>query len=146
MLNPIMHKALETLWKDFGQCLESEFAEDFLGILLRLMQAAFLLSPEYRKNIKGFNGKYQFLSKDGRITISAVFRDGQLRVEEKTIPDPNITVVFRNGRALLNFLLSPNQDILGAMLRHDIETNGNLNYIYKLGYMAKHLQLMVPQL
>ena len=42
--------------------------------------------------------------------------------------------------------MSPRQDILGSMLRHDVGTEGNLNYLYKFGFMAKQLQLMMPQL
>jgi hypothetical protein len=44
---------------------------------------------------------------------------------------------------LMGFLLSPKPDILGSMLRQDISIDGNLNYLYKFAYMAKHLQLKV---
>jgi len=40
-----------------------------------------------------------------------------------------------------SFLLSEDQDILESVLADQVEVEGNLNYVYKLGYMAKNLQL-----
>ena len=132
------------LWKGLQECINSELAEEFLQTLLSMMALIFTFNRDYRKNIKNFKGRYQFKDVEGGITVAAVFKDGYMRVYEGTIPDPHITVTFRNGRALLNFLFSPGQDILGAMLRHDVQTNGNLNYLYRFGFLAKQLQLMIP--
>lgn len=139
-------KMEKELWRRFRDCFTSEVAEEFLQTLLTLMQAVFVLNPDYRRNIHAFNGRYQFRSEDGQVSVAAVFADDRMQVIEGTIPDPHITVVFRSGRSLLNFIISPRQDILGSMLRHDVRTEGNLNYLNKFGYMAKHLQLMMPQL
>ena len=140
------NKMEEALWRRFRDCFTSEVADDFLQILLTLMQAMFVLNPDYRRNILGFDGRYQFRSEDGQVSVAAVFADDRMQVIKGTIPDPHITVIFRSGRSLLNFIISPRQDILGSMLRHDVRTEGNLNYLNKFGYMAKHLQLMMPQL
>lgn len=129
--------------KKFLTSLESEFAEEFLQLLLKLMGLVFFLDKDFRKNIKGFNGKYFFKSRDNSITMAAVFKKNKLKVREKSIDDANITVTFRNAKALMNYLLSPKPDILGSMLRQDVVIDGNLNYLYKFAYMAKHLQLMV---
>jgi hypothetical protein len=104
----------------------------------------FVINPDYRQNIQGFTGRYQFLSADGGITLAALFDNGRMTVAEEVIDDPHITITFRNGRTLLNFLISPRQDILGSMLRQDVKTSGNLNYLYRFGFMAKQLQLMMP--
>ena len=140
------NKMEEALWRRFRDCFTSEVADDFLQILLTLMQAMFVLNPDYRRNILGFDGRYQFRSEDGQVSVAAVFADDRMQVIKGSIPDPHITVIFRSGRSLLNFIISPRQDILGSMLRHDVRTEGNLNYLNKFGYMAKHLQLMMPQL
>lgn len=144
ILDSMEHKYVDKLWEKFANCFESEFAEEFLQTLLNLMSLMFVLNSEYRKNIRNFDGKYQFLSEDGQITIAAVFDDSHMEVVEKVIDSPHITITFRNGRTLLNFLISPKQDILGSMLRQDVKTNGNLNYLYRFGFMAKQLQLMMP--
>ncbi len=135
----------QQLWKSLEDCIKTKVAEDFLQTLLTVMACIFAFDMDYRKNIKNFEGRYQFNDVEGDLTVAAVFKDGYMRVYDKTIPDPHITVTFRNGGALLNFLFSPEQDILGAMLRHDVQTNGNLNYLYRFGFLAKQLQLMMPQ-
>ena len=145
MFNVISTKGMEELWTDFRNCFESELAEEFLQSLLTLMNIMFVVNHQYRRNIDGFNGRYQFCSEDGEVTIGVIFAKGRMKVLEGIIDSPHITVSFRNGRTLLNFIISPRQDILGSMLKHDVQTEGNLNYLYKFGFMAKQLQLMLPQ-
>jgi len=145
MLDLITQQAQKKLWEKFQNSFSSEVAEEFLQTLLTLMQIVFVVNHEYRRNIKNFEGRYQFCSKDGEVMIAAVFHNNRMDVMEKKIDRPDITITFRDGKTLLNFIISPRQDILGSMLRHDVVTEGNLNYLYKFGYMAKQLQLMMPQ-
>lgn len=146
MLDLITEQAQKKLWEQFNNSFTSEAAEEFLQTLLSLMKVVFAVNHDYRRNIKNFKGRYQFRSKDGEVTIAAVFHNGSMEVMEKKIDRPDITITFRDGKTLLNFIIAPRQDILGSMLRHDVVTGGNLNYLYKFGYMAKQLQLMMPQL
>src|SRR5512138_2933033 len=136
--NPLLKTAME----QFGECLTSEFAEGFLELLLGLMSTVFLFDHDFRKNIEGFTGRYQFKSKDGCITVAALFGDERLEVKEEVIPNPDITVLFKDGKALMGYLLTPKPDILGSMLRQEVSLEGNLNYLYKFAFMAKRLQLM----
>ena len=146
MLDLMTNAAQKRLWENFKNAFASKVAEDFLQTLLNLMKIVFLLNPDYRRNIENFKGRYQFLSKDERLKVGVVFGGDRMAVRDEKIERPDITIAFRDGRTLLDFLFAPRQDILGAMLRHDVETTGNLNYLYKFGYMAKQLQLMMPQL
>jgi len=146
MLDLINEKVQEQLWADFARCFSTEMAEDFLQTLLTLMKIMFVVDYEYRRNIEKFDGRYQFCSEDG-LRVSAVFHNGRMEVKDDVlIENPHITITFRDGKTLMNFLLSPRQDILGSMLRHDVRTEGNLCYLNKFGYMAKRLQLMMPQI
>jgi len=129
--------------KKFFNCLESELAEEFLELLLRLMNLVFFLNKKYRQNIKDFYGRYLFQSKDKSITIAAIFENSKMKVYEKEIDNTNVTIIFKDQHALMNFLLSPKPDILGAILNQDVTYNGNLNYLSKFAYMAKRLQLTV---
>ncbi len=133
---------IQAAMKNFSDCLTSEFAEDFLQLLLGLMSVVFMIDKDFRKNIEGFNGRYQFKSKDGNITVAALFEDGRLEVREDEIPNPDITVLFKDGKALMGYLLTPKPDILGSMLRQEVSIDGNLNYLYRFAFMAKRLQLM----
>ncbi len=136
--NPLLDKMI----RKFVASLESEFAEEFLENLLRLMSLVLLLDHDYKRNIIGFSGRYQFMSKDGAITVAAVFDEDVMEVSEEVITEPNITVTFKDGKALMGYLLSPKPDVLGSMLRQEVLLDGNLTYLYKFAYMAKRLQLM----
>jgi len=74
--------------------------------------------------------------------VTATFKDDQLHVHEDEVPDPQVTVIFKDGKALMDFLLAENPDILGAMLHQEVTPEGNLNYLYTFAYMARHLQRM----
>ncbi|MBA3035068.1 MAG: hypothetical protein FP814_01095 [Desulfobacterium sp.] len=126
---------------NFLQTVQSEKAEGFLEVLLNLMSLVLYLDKDFRKNIKNFNARYLFCSQDRKITVAAIFNDNNMKVSKKEIDNTNITVIFRNGKSLMGFLLSPKPDILGSLLSQDITIDGNLNYIYKFAYMSKHLQL-----
>ena len=142
-LNYILRRSqrAQNATKRFIESLKSEGAEEFLKILLKLMGLVFYVDKDFRRNIENFNGRYLFCSQDRELTVAAIFKNNRLKVREKEIKDTNITVIFRNAKALMGFLLSPKPDILGSLLRQDISIDGNLNYLYKFAYMAKHLQL-----
>jgi len=125
------------------ESMGSDVAEGFLRLLLKLMAFVFMLDiRDFRKNIENFNGRYVFRSKDNSIVASAAFVNGHMKVYDRIIEEPHITIIFRNDKALMNYLLSPRPDILNSVLKQDVMVSGNLNYLYKFAYMAKRLQLM----
>ncbi|MGV1099794.1 pyruvate formate lyase family protein [Thiovibrio sp. JS02] len=132
---------LDALMAQFQACVEDGVADTFLETLLRLMSLALRFDRDFRKNIDGFHGSYLFVSKDGGVTAGAVFAHGHLEVTGGTVQNPHITIQFKDGKALMDFLLTPKPDILGSMLRQEISLNGNLNYLYKFAYLARRLQL-----
>jgi hypothetical protein len=123
------------------RCLESEFTEETLELLLKGMSLVFAVSEKYRKNIEGFVGRYVFRSEDESFVVSAAFDKGKMSVRKGELADPNIRVYFSNSHALLNFIFSPKPDVLSAILNQEVTPDGNLNYLYKFAYMANHLRL-----
>jgi len=134
---------VKLLEKKFAKCLGDEFAEEFLKTLLKLMSLVFCLDQSFRRNIEGFTGRYLFKSKDSGIMVGVRFTGKKMTVQEKELKDANITVIFRDQQTLMRFLLAPAADILQALLNQDIYYEGNLNYLAKFAFMAKHLQLEV---
>ncbi len=110
-------------------------------MLLNAMRLSYLFNKDFRKNIEGFDGRYLFRSRDGKIAIAAIFENGKMHVKEKEIGNTDITVSFRSAKALRAFIFSPKPDILGSVLRQDVVVDGNFNYMYKFAFMAKRLQL-----
>jgi hypothetical protein len=129
--------------KEIFESFDSEVTEEFLELLLNAMRISYVFNKDFRKNIEGFEGRYLFKSRDGDITVAAIFKNGKLNVKEKEIGNTDMTVGFRNAKALRDFIFSPKPDILGSILRQDVVVDGNFNYMFKFAYMAKHLQLMV---
>jgi len=141
----LSHKAKSAMEKLLTG-IESEFTEEILEALLEGMSLVFLISSSYRKNIENFNGSYLFRGRDNSFLVAAVFHNGKMKVDEKMIDNPSITVFFKNPAALRNFIFSPKPDILNAILRQDVTLDGNLNYLYKFAYMANHLKIMAQEL
>jgi len=125
----------------FLKSLESEATEKFLKLLLKLMSLTFNLDKDFRRNIDGFKGRYQFRTVDNSVTVAAIFTGKGLKVKEKLIPDPDVSVVFKDRRSLTNYLLATDRDILKLVLNNEVALKGNMNYILKFGYMANHIQL-----
>ena len=125
----------------FLKCLQSEAAEEFLELLLKLMSLAFKIDKDFRRNIAGFTGRYQFRSVDNSVTVAALFTGKDLKVKEILIPDADVSVIFKDGRSLLNYLLAADRDILRLVLNNEVVLRGNVSYVMKFGYMANHLQL-----
>jgi hypothetical protein len=111
----------------------------FVVLLLDGMDVAFCLSTSYRKNIEDFRATYAFRTQDGFVRASAAFADGNMRVLEKATPHWDTLVTFQNAAALRRFLFSKDQDILNSLLANEVEVDGNLNLLYKFGFMARDL-------
>ena len=112
----------------------------FLTNLLWLMDLYLFFDRDYRRNIEDFDARYSFKSKDEKIDASVIFKDNEMEVRNYAIEDASVTVIFRDGLALKNFLFSDSPDIISAILNNEVSYKGNLNYLAKFAYMANHLK------
>ena len=122
--------------------LGKRFSENALDWTLRAMSFAVSLNKELRQDIREFHGRYMFRIKDTDIVTSIVFDNGRMQVSDRKIDDVDVALTFKNARAFFDLVLSPNSDVVGALLSQDIAVDGNLNYIDKFVYMARRLQRM----
>jgi len=113
--------------------------DKFLEILLYGMDLGFSLSKDFRRNIENFRGQYVFRTADHLVATSATFGDGDMRVHTGLLEDWDARITFKDAPALRRFLFSKNQDILNSLLANEVAVEGNLNYIYKFGFLAKDL-------
>jgi len=121
--------------------LSGKVTDEFLELLFRGMKLAFFLMKDYRKNLQNFSGRYFFNTSDGSVAASVVFQNGKMKVYGNEIPAWNIRITFKNAGALRRYLFSKDQDILNSILANEVEVTGNLNYIYKFGFMVRELML-----
>jgi hypothetical protein len=119
--------------------LEGMITDEFLEVLLEGMDVGFCLSKDYRENLKDFRGRYVFRTADGAVAVSATFADGKMKVHHEAIADWDLMATFRTPQALWSFLLSRDQDILDLLLKDEVVVEGNLNFVYKFGFMVREL-------
>lgn len=131
---------IANLWtKRLREELYGKLTDKFLELLLKGMDLAFWLSKGYRKNIKDFEGRYLFRTADHLVAAAATFKSGDMEVHEEAIDDWDVRITFKDAPALNAFIFSRDQDILDSVLANDVEVDGNLNYVYKFGFMARDL-------
>ncbi len=128
-----------TMLENLQAGISGEATEKFLEMLLHGMQLCFAMSSTYHKNIESFRGRYLFRTFDGSISVAAMFSDGKMEVSESAPDDWEASVTFKDPPALRRFLFSKDQDIMDSLLANEVEVEGNLNYVYKFGFMAKEL-------
>jgi hypothetical protein len=125
--------------------LDSECMDKILELLLCGMSLMFFIDREFRANIRRFKARYAFTSQDKGISASAVFKTSwlfgypKMIVYTKAVSKSNVAVEFKDGQSLAKLLLSPRPDIFAGILDNNLSLNGNLNYILKFAYMARHL-------
>lgn len=143
-----LNKRIEKLFR--------EASDDFLDTLLVFMDVAFnkdipleIISPGlkgFERNIEGFEGRYLFMSElDKGLSGAAIFRDNDMSVmkhvkeKDHIIENWDIIIKFRSAEAFRNFLFSSDQDILKLILTNEVEVEGNLNHLFKFGFISKDL-------
>lgn len=146
MPDSVGHFFADFFTRNLQKQLLGEATDKFLEGLLDGMDTAFFLSRGYRRNIEGFEGKYLFRTADNTVAVSALFKDGDMQVKDEAVDDWDVKITFEDAPALLKFLFSKNQDILNSILANEVEVDGNLNYIYKFGFMARDLAKRVGAL
>ena len=131
----LMRRHIENL----RHALAGTLTDEFLEILLAGMSLAFVLLRGFRRNLAGFSARYLFRTADGTVATGACFANGRMQILHKDDRAYNVAVTFKDPAALRRFLFSRDQDILASILANDVAVDGNLNYIYKFGFMARDL-------
>jgi hypothetical protein len=143
MLISMNHRRKRTTDYLVEASIEHTMTKYLLTALLKKLSVAFSVNQAYRRNIVDFNAKYLFRTRDNLINITAVFGESKLTVHDEALADPHIAVTFRDAKTMRAYLSSLKPDILDSILKQDVTIEGNLNYLYKLTYMVRHLQLKV---
>ena len=132
-----MQEAEATLMKHlepWQEILVDEVAEPFLDVLLRLMKVFYQDHPF----IEDFRGTYWFASEDGVINRVVKFADGQMTVTDEIPPAAHVKVTFKNGQALMKYLVHLKKDVLNLILNHEVIIAGNELYLYRFMFLSNH--------
>jgi pyruvate formate-lyase/glycerol dehydratase family glycyl radical enzyme len=129
--------------------MSSHKMDGILELLLRAMSIFFFISGEYRKNIRGFKGTIVFVSEDGGIHATALFRRSRisprhvLEVRNYAMDEYNVILRFKDGESMADFLLSSQPDILTGVLENKLSFSGNLNYLLRFVYIVRHIPVFL---
>jgi hypothetical protein len=138
--------------------------ETVLELGLFGMQAMFRFMPDCRRQIQNFTGRYLIFTRGGEISVPLVFEDGVMRLPasprlwtravsrfrgETQSPlqtmKAHAKLEFKDGGTLLAYLkgyiFGGNRDFLMGVVNNQVTPHGNLNYIFKFGFMVNHLLL-----
>ncbi|HRF91515.1 MAG TPA: hypothetical protein PLF65_12010, partial [Desulfobacter postgatei] len=61
-------------------------------------------------------------------------KDG-MEVKRFVVDNPTTTVTFKDGKAMAEFLLAGNPDVIVGMLNNQLSVSGNLNYLFRFVYL-----------
>ena len=126
--------------RKFVKQLYGNATKEFLTLLLKTMDLAFVLSKDYRRNIERLEADYVFETEDKTVGVTASFHNGNMKVTKSTMEKPTVKILFKNANALKNYIFSTNQNIIDSLLKNEVRAVGNVNYIFKFGYMALDLE------
>jgi hypothetical protein len=60
-------------------------------------------------------------------------------VHRDAIDDWDVRITFKDAPALNAFLFSKDQDIINSILANEVSVDGNLNHVYRFGFLARDL-------
>jgi hypothetical protein len=138
---PFLRYNLNVKIKRIRKLLEDEITDTFLELLLCVMSLLFKIDKNFRKNIEGFSAVYVFRNITGTLAASAIISNDRMKVKRKEVPGAAATVIFDRGKSLCDLLFSNDPNIFDFMLENRLTYSGNLNYLLKFAFLAKHLKL-----
>lgn len=131
----------ELLTKPLVDKLRDELTDELLEGLLRGMDVWAALSKGFRHNLDHWEGDLVLSTRHNDVAVTARFRDGDMQVLDDPVSDYSARVEFQDGDALRRYFLSDEQDILESVLRNEVTVEGNLNHVYRFGFLARDLMV-----
>jgi len=102
--------------------------------------AGYLSEDFFQKNLKGFSGSLQLRTVDDRIQIGLKCKQGKICVDTQKKDGWDVVVIFKNMESFQYFMLSNNPDIMAEAIQNNINISGNINQLYKLGFVLNDLR------
>ncbi len=118
-----------------------EKIEDFKS-QLNLLAMIFDTRRKMRREIQNektgftFNAKYQFKTKDDKVNLYVIFKDGKMTVYDGKIDDPNITIYYKDKETLANLYDKSADESLDYLLTNEMGYDGNMSYLTKFSYLT----------
>ena len=122
--------------------VKTDFAIILFRLKLKLMGLILRLSSEKRKEIYNketgfiFNGKYQFKTRDGKVNVYIVFKDGKMKSGKGIVDNPNVTISYKDKETMALIYNKSAEESLDYLLTNEMSYTGNMSYLTKFSYMT----------
>lgn len=122
--------------------ISPEIAGWLIEYALQIVKLHLVFNSDLNKQVEAFNAKYMIVLNGLEKPISVVFKHGVMDVFRKSIDKPDLTIRIIDINNLLKYALSEKPDILRAILQQYITFEVNLNYLFRIAYLMKRLELL----
>ncbi len=122
--------------------IKTAFSIYLFFLSLKLLGMAFLVSGKLRKEIYNeaagfvFNARYQFKTRDNLVNIFVVFDKGKMRSGFGQIPDPDVTIYYKDRETLAKIYAKSPEESLDYLLTNEMSYTGNISYLTKFSYLG----------
>ncbi|MBD3254140.1 MAG: formate acetyltransferase [Candidatus Lokiarchaeota archaeon] len=83
-----------------------------------------------------FNAKYQFSTRDDKVHVYLIFKDGKMTVGEGKIENPNVTIYYKDQETLAKLYDKSSEESLDYLLTNEMGYDGNMSYLTKFSYIT----------
>jgi hypothetical protein len=132
-------RTLETLTAKLKAELLGEATDKLLEILLAAMSVAGYLLPSFRRQLSHGDARLVFRCATGSVAAAAIIKGGTLTVESSPKGSGDCLVTFTTADAFRRFLFAKDHDVLNSMLNNEVAVEGNVNLVYRFGFLANEL-------
>ncbi len=127
------------------QVFDAKVSDKSLEGLLNAMAWGILLFPDWRRRMQGFRGTLVFAARASQdpkrepVQATAEFDGKRMIVRKEAAKSFDVKVTFSEPLELFRFVASRKHDIVEALLKNAVDTQGNLNYVYRFGFLVMEM-------
>ncbi len=122
--------------------LKTNLSIGMFSLSMKLMGLLFRLNPKLRKEIYNketgfvFDAKYQFKTRDDKVKIYVIFKDGKMKSGKGIVENPNITIYYKDKETMARIWNKSPEESLDYLLTNEMSYNGNMAYLTKFSYIT----------
>jgi hypothetical protein len=139
----LQRRSLKALTQKLKSELLGEATDKLLEILLAAMSIAGYLLPEFHRQLRHGEAKLVFRSSTGPVAAAAIIKGGRLSVDSTPKGSGDCLVTFATADAFRRFLFAKDHDILNSLLKNEVTVEGNVNLVYRFGFLANELLFLL---
>ena len=132
----------EVIINRLASTLSPESMGEILETALKGMGLLFGFHSGLKEEVQTLRAVYLFATTDRRMTVTAEFSNGLLKVGRAATGPISVALIFHDIPAMMRLFAAPQPNLLHAILSQQISFEGNLNYLLKLAYLLRRVSLV----